>query len=344
MIDLHEELLNNHNIYSYSKEKIEDNLAGYLDLFDYNFDELIHKCINHTLEEIKNFGPTMYKVYTIPKRNGGNRTIAHPAKKLKLYQRELIKILDNILPIHPCSFAYKKNTSIKDNAEMHIKNSYLLKMDLSDFFNSITFDIVKENLTRHNIFLTKESYNLLKCIAFWCPSKSRDGKFILSVGAPSSPSLSNFIMYNFDETVNVICKSYNVTYTRYADDLFFSTNEKNTLEKLPNIINFILDTLFKSEININHSKTKFSSKAHNRHITGITLANNCKASIGRERKRNISSQVHKYKLGLLDNTQTKKLQGLIGFAKNIEPEFYQKLEKKYSIDIINKIKKGKLNE
>ena len=95
-------------------------------------------------QEIDDFvlsAPKMYKVYSIPKRTSGKRVIAQPAKRLKDYQRALISLLEQILPVHKSAFAYRKNLSVKENAMQHQNSSYLLKMDFQNFFYSITPDL-----------------------------------------------------------------------------------------------------------------------------------------------------------------------------------------------------------
>lgn len=166
-------------------------------------------------------GMKMYKVYSIPKRSGGNRVIAHPSKELKVFQRALIEIFEKQLPIHQSAYAYQKKRSIKDNALVHMKNQYLVKMDFLNFFNSIDESLLKDRFVKQDINFTDEDYLLLRGLVFWSPTKSNDGKVILSVGAPSSPILSNFVLYEFDSLISTVCDSLNVSYTRYADDLFF---------------------------------------------------------------------------------------------------------------------------
>ena len=90
--------------------------------------------------------PERYKVYKIPKRTPGEfRTIAHPARELKFVQRWLIKRVLCTLPVHSAAMAYRKDTSILDNAVQHAKHRYLLKMDIQDFFPSIK----PSDLTEH---------------------------------------------------------------------------------------------------------------------------------------------------------------------------------------------------
>jgi len=291
-------------------------------------------------QEISDFvlsAPKKYKIYTIPKRTSGTRVIAHPAKKLKEYQRALITQLKPLLPVHDAAFAYKKNTGIKQNARQHQKSRYLLKMDFQNFFHSITPELLFTIVKKHNIELTKDDKYLLEQILFFCPSKRTGGKLILSIGAPSSPLISNAILFFFDQVLQEVCKKQGITYTRYADDITFSTNIRNQLFEVPHMVKQILAEHFLGKITINESKTVFSSKAHNRHVTGVTITNEGNLSIGRERKRYISSLIHKFSLNQLPNEDFPYLQGLLAFSYDIEPMFKQRMIKKYSLDTINKI-------
>lgn len=290
-----------------------------------------------TKQEISTFvasAPKKYKIYTIPKRSSGTRVIAQPAKRLKDYQRCLIKFLETKLPIHDAAFAYKKNIGIKENAERHKKSNYLLKMDFQNFFYSITPKLFFAALKKHNIEFAVEDKNLLEKILFFNPSKKSGGKLVLSIGAPSSPFISNFIMHCFDETISKTCLSLNVDYTRYADDLTFSSNAKNILFSIPALVKETLRDHFDNAITVNEVKTVFSSKAHNRHITGITITNENKLSIGRQRKRYISSLIHRFSINQLDNEDVKHLQGLLAFCLNVEPDFVERMKKKYSTEIM----------
>ena len=183
--------------------------------------------------------PHKYKVYTIPKRTYGVRTIAQPTSELKKIQKITVDYLQKKLPIHPAASAYIKKKGIKNNALQHCNNQYLLKLDFEDFFNSITphlfWNICESILDFEPCDLEKTWYEK---ILFWCPSK-KSKKLILSIGAPSSPFISNFCMYLFDKSVHEYCEKYQITYTRYADDLTFSTNKKEILFTIPKIINDI---------------------------------------------------------------------------------------------------------
>jgi len=281
--------------------------------------------------------PHRYKIYTIPKRNlKGKRIIAHPSKELKFIQSIIVSYLKDILPVHESAYAYKKGVSIKDNAEVHNRTKYLLKMDFKNFFPSIIPEIFFSISSRLSIEFDDIDKLLLSNFLF-CKF-TKDDSLKLSIGAPSSPFISNFLMYMFDKEIEEICKDKNINYTRYADDLTFSTNKKNILFGITDIVENALKYNFKDKINLNKEKTIFSSRAHNRHITGITLTNDNKLSLGRERKRVLSSMVHKFTINKLDPDDTLKLQGYLSFAIYIEPSFYQRMCHKYGEDLLIKLK------
>jgi RNA-directed DNA polymerase len=174
-------------------------------------------------------------------------------------------------------------------------------------------------------------------LLFWSPSKSSSGKLILSIGAPSSPMLSNFFLYQFDVAIAEICSNQEIIYTRYADDLTFSTKHKEILFDIPKLITKELKDHFGDALNVNRRKTVFSSKGHNRHVTGITIDNKSNLSLGRERKRYIKHLVHQYQLQKLDKENVFHLKGLLAFAKHIEPKFITSLEAKYTANLITQI-------
>ena len=287
--------------------------------------------------KFQNLGSHAYRVYTIPKRKAGNRIIAHPAANLKKCQKQLISILEKHMPVHESAYAYVKGRGIKDNALVHSKCSYLLKMDFENFFNSITPTIFERHLDKLNIILSQEELSKLKQLIFWSPSKKKYGKLVLSVGAPISPFISNSVMYFFDEKILDFCSKNNINYTRYADDLTFSTNKQGLLFSIPEIIKEFLKDEFHGEIIINDRKTIFSSKAHNRHVTGITINNKGQVSLGRKRKKYVSSLIFNYINNNLDDEDIEHLIGLLAFCYSIEPDFLNRLSRKYNINIYDEL-------
>ncbi|CCW32813.1 Reverse transcriptase [Xenorhabdus nematophila F1] len=121
--------------------------------------------------------PKKYKVYSIPKRRSGNRIIAQPSKRLKEYQTAFLKCYK--LPVHHSAMAYRQGLSIKDNANYHKGNQYFLKMDLENFFNSITPDLLWQSWNKKEIFITESDRIILQRLLFWRPSKKNSGKLVL---------------------------------------------------------------------------------------------------------------------------------------------------------------------
>lgn len=272
---------------------------------------------------------THYKVFKIPKRTLGFRVIAQPTPKVKDIQRQLVDILSSNVLIHQSAMAYVKGVSIKSNAFKHSKSQFLLKTDFENFFNSITPEMLFESLSLQQVDISSSDKKILKECLFWNRTNKDEGKLILSVGAPSSPFVSNLIMYAFDKRIENFCTSKGIVYTRYADDLTFSSNKKGVLFILLKDLRLILNEEFNYKIVLNESKTVFSSKAHNRHVTGVTLTNNNKLSIGREKKRYISALIHKFKNNKLSNDDIHHLKGLLSFVSHIEDDFVERMSIKY---------------
>ncbi|MFT4925669.1 MAG: RNA-directed DNA polymerase [Phenylobacterium sp.] len=308
-------------------------------------EQLANKC-NENPKEIAKFifsAPQRYRVYNIPKRTHGFRTIAQPSKQLKIYQRAFIELYQSQMPVHTHSMAYKKGQSIKENALFHTKQHYLLKMDLENFFNSITPELFWDTWQRFNPLPPHNEQQWLEKLLFW-DKLNRPGhnlvpnqKLVLSVGAPSSPVMSNFCMFPLDQLLTQHCDDNNIHYTRYADDLTFSTNDKGALFPVVSVVQAKLIECFGQKLSINHRKTVFSSKRHNRHVTGITLNNEGQLSLGRERKRYIKHLVHQFLHNKLDLDNIKHLRGLLSFASHIEPQFILGLTTKYSRAVIKQI-------
>ncbi|QAX83237.1 RNA-directed DNA polymerase [Pseudomonas sp. DTU12.3] len=301
-------------------------------------EQLASKLLISTAELVTfvNTAPYRYKVYTIPKRGGrGVRVIAQPTEVLKVIQRMVLDSFLKDLPVHDCATAYRDGVSIKENAVAHLDSKYLLKMDFSEFFPSINPSDLILHIKKHKGSVSREDAYAVKKIFFW--ARKKDPLHRLSIGAPSSPFISNTLMYEFDCKVFDECARVGVNYTRYADDLTFTTNVRGVLFGLLDVVNKICAELTYPKLRINSDKTVFSSKGNNRHITGLVLTNDDKVSLGRERKRYFRSLIHKYSLGELSGEDIYALKGRLAFARHVEPEFYSAVVRKYGADLIASI-------
>lgn len=280
--------------------------------------------------------PHRYKKYDIPKRSGnGTRKIAQPSKQLKFIQKIILLKLEKLLTPHQSAYAYVKNKSIKDNATVHLDNRYLLKMDFKDFFPSITPELMFQEYARFGIVFSDDEKALLSNILFF--KLRKNSKLKLSIGAPSSPFISNIVMRHFDMVVSALCEDKKIKYSRYADDITFSSNIRDILFELPQEIASTLKKEGYHDITLNTEKTIFSSKKNNRHVTGVTLSNDKKLSIGRDKKRLLSASIHTFSLGKLCDKDIEKLKGELAFAFYIEPEFKVRMHKKYGSLICSRL-------
>ena len=285
---------------------------------------------------IANRASHSYKNYFIKKRStNGHRLISHPAQDLKLLQTWLATRLFSALPIHECVFSYRRDISIKRHAGMHRSSNYLLRIDITDFFPSISrrdiYHLLESNRDRYVPALTVEDLKLVLQIA--CKGNA------ITIGAPSSPILSNAILYNFDVHWAKRAKELAVTYTRYADDLYFSTNEPNILSQVLIEVRDNLNALDWPKLRINDAKTIFTSKKRRRVVTGLVLSSTNAISIGREKKRHIRSLIHQFILGKLPERDISYLKGYLSYAGNVEPAFVEALKRKYGEGFLKEISK-----
>jgi RNA-directed DNA polymerase len=265
-----------------------------------------------------------YKAYTIKKRDGKYRLIHHPSKELKALQRWLVHNVVTQLPVHSAALAYRIGQGIANNARAHVASRYLLRMDFQDFFPSITDKDVEMYL--ENAEFPKLQRWTPEDIDLFVTIVCRDGR--LTIGAPSSPGLSNAVCFNLDHQFDSAACEREVVYTRYADDLFFSTVYPDILKDFPQLVGGILKKIgCPAALVINESKTRHSSKRGRRQVTGLVLRSDEAVGVGRRRKRYIRSLV--YKFDSLNPAERRRLAGLIAFARNIEPDFVNALILKF---------------
>lgn len=275
-----------------------------------------------------------YKRYYISKKGGSYRTIDHPSKQLKAMQRWLLAYVISDLPVHPAAMAYRTGKSIYENASLHASSSYLLRMDCRDFFPSIT-----ENDLRLLIASRPATFGKWKPfeIELFCKLVCKNQR--LTIGAPSSPALSNAVCYDMDSELAAICKKLNVTYSRYADDLFFSAKLPNLLASLePQVSDVFSKLAFPKGLSLNPSKTRRSSKRGRRRVTGITLGTDGKPHIGRHLKRKIRAMIHR--LDTLNPGQRASLAGLIAYSGGFDPDFVNSLITKYGHAVVVKARES----
>ncbi len=268
-----------------------------------------------------------YKKFSVPKRGGsGSRTLYQPSREIKLLQRWCVKEVISRLPVHAAAMAYRDRIGIRATADLHAHGRFLCRLDFTDFFPSITARDI------HALFVENASRLLPHVegdddIQAFCNLTCRRG--CLVIGAPSSPALSNAIMREFDDVLWASCQARLICYSRYADDLFFSSNTQDALRPVED---FVAEALRESRcprLVVNQRKTVRSSMKTGRRVLGLVLSSEKKVSIGRKKKRYTRSLVFKAIGPGLEPAEVSRLNGMLSFFKSVEPSFLASLRKRY---------------
>lgn len=287
------------------------------------------------LDNLAHTASLRYRRYQIPKRSGGARTIDQPARELKSVQRWLASHIISVFPVHGAATAYAPGASIRRNASGHARSHYSVRLDFQDFFRSLTATDIEALCTaRHSLLPAGWSDNDSRFLTAICCRNRR-----LTIGAPSSPALSNVLCHELDSRIHALASARDVTYTRYADDIVLSCNAPNVLRPLCALVHDALSTLpYPSGLQLNFRKTRHSSRKRRRVITGVTLTSDGRISIGREHKRILRARVHQ--AGRLSDSELRRLAGDLGHVKSIEPNVLTRLATRYGAQVIAAIKTG----
>jgi retron-type reverse transcriptase len=231
-----------------------------------------------------------YATFKIPKKAGGEREICAPIDQLKLLQRRLANILyacrdeiDKESGLGSLSHGFRRGHSIVTNAKPHYGRRFVLNLDLKDFFPSFNFGRVRGFFIKSKAFeLNEKVATLVAQIACY--------QNVLPQGSPCSPVISDLVAHLLDARLAKMAKKEGVTYSRYADDLTFSTNKKSfpsalavqdaddtELWKLGDeLVSRITDAGFA----VNPDKTRMQCRNSRQLVTSLTV--NTKVNIRRE--------------------------------------------------------------
>jgi retron-type reverse transcriptase len=238
-----------------------------------------------------------YLKFKIPKKSGGHREISAPLGPLKAIQRNLATLLNECraeialaTPRRPLSHGFRESLSIITNAQFHTGRRYVLNVDLADFFPTFNFGRVRGFFMKGSDFLLHErAATVLAQIA--CYENS------LPQGSPCSPVIADMIGHLLDLKLVGLAKRTKSTYTRYADDLTFSTNQKTFPIALakpgaassdPWVIGDELQsTIAAAKFKINASKTRIQFRGSRQMVTGLTV--NTKVNVSQRYWRSVRS-------------------------------------------------------
>lgn len=208
------------------------------------------------LYAIANNPEKYYTTKYINKCDGTKRKLLVPNNYLKRIQHNILNNCLYGLSVSSYVKSYQRGISLKDNAYPHQNKKIILKMDIKDYFTSITFEELYKVLP-NTIFPQSIKVLLLKLCTY---------NDYLPQGSPTSPMLSNLVLKNFDNYIGKYCERKNISYTRYSDDLTFS-RDFNARE-ITNKVKAFLEEL---GYNINENKTKVITKKNRQQVTGLVV-------------------------------------------------------------------------
>lgn len=274
--------------------------------------------------EFCSLAPHRYKKFFIPKKNGaGLRLVAQPAKPLKRVQRWLVSEYLSKLPIHEAAAAYVSDKSILDNAKKHAGNKVLLKYDFKDFFPSIKPTDFLKLISNNAIEISAYEAEIFSRLIFWNPG-GKPG-LELCIGAPSSPVISNAVMFEFDSFVSKFCSSEFLTYTRYADDICISGNDSSIFESVDRFIKKQVFDMDSPNLLLNPNKTQFIDENTVKRFTGLFITQNDEITVGRQLKRKVRAMVHNFQHGNLSSKDKERLKGYLCYLNDVDPIYLRKI-------------------
>lgn len=228
-----------------------------------------------------------YQTFSIKKKSGSDRIINAPVKGLKSILRVLNFVLQCVYEPHEAATGFVANKSIVDNAKKHVGHNYVLNIDLKDYFHSFDRNKVKMGFM-YELFDSKKNMEplafLLSSLCTHPFEIEGEVKTVLPQGSPTSPTLTNMLCKKLDRRLSGLAKRFGASYSRYADDITFSSSH--------NIYN---DEAFNNELKriieedqglvINPKKTRLQKAGYRQEATGLIV--NTKVNVRRRYAKQI---------------------------------------------------------
>lgn len=213
-----------------------------------------------------------YNSFSVRKKSGGERIIHAPVNGLKHILKPLNVILNTIAEPHFKATGFVPGKSIVDNAKQHVGKHYVYNIDLKDFFHSFDRTWVKYGFMMPPFNLGKEREDLAFLLASLCTHPFEvDGRVqtVLPQGAPTSPTITNILCVKLDRRLNGLAKRFNITFSRYADDISFSS-DTNVFKK-ENFLNELNRIIEDQKLVINPTKTRTQMTGFRQEVTGLSV-------------------------------------------------------------------------
>lgn len=209
----------------------------------------------------------VYKTFEILKKSGTKRIINAPVNELELVLHCINVLIKAIAKPHPKAFGFVEGKSIVDGAKIHVGKNYVYNIDLKDFFHS--FDLNRVKMGFYNPpFNLKEDREPLAYMLACLTTYNIDGKRVLPQGSPASPSITNLLCWRLDHRLDGLAKRFGAEYSRYADDITFSSNHHCFKD---DFISELTKIITDQGLTINPAKTRLQTNNVRQEVTGLTV-------------------------------------------------------------------------
>lgn len=287
-----------------------------------------------------------YRVFEIRKRSGGNRLICAPHRTLRDVQtwihRRILVCPGAQAYIHKASTAYSSGSSILKNAERHSGATWMVKVDIKDFFESISERQVYYVFRKlgYPALLSFEMARLCTRVVpsradgvprpregmrRWKNSRRAGGATLyghqdqighLPQGAPTSAMLANLVVFALDERIQKIADEHGAAYTRYADDIVLSLGASDS-ERCRFIFNHVAHEIARFGFRINRVKSRVTGPGRRKIVTGLVI-NDSVPRLPKSVKDEVELAIYHIRVhGLLSHMERKSARRPSGYLNHL---------------------------
>ena len=301
--------------------------------------------------------PDTYRHFTIRKRSVGRRTISVPHPDVMTAQRWLTAYVLNKQPVHPASHAFKPGSSILRCAARHCGARWIVKMDISGFFGSISeiqvFHIFRQ--LGYQPLMAFELARLTTCVTdnlyrYARPQWRNHGRHStiekykdrrighLPQGAPTSPMLSNLVMRSLDEDIATAAQSAGLIYTRYSDDLTFSTRQDFSRSQAVKFTHVVANLLRTADLYPNKRKTVIIPPGARKVVLGL-IVDGAEPRLPRQFRDNLRQHLYYLeKFEPIEHMQLRGFETVLGMKRHIRGlvDFARMVDHPYGDDLLRR--------
>ncbi|MFZ9487558.1 MAG: reverse transcriptase family protein, partial [Alphaproteobacteria bacterium] len=271
-----------------------------------------------------------YARFTIPKRDGTERPIWAPLPRLKAAQRWVLRNIVERLPTHGSAHGFLAGRSTLTNATVHQNSNVVVKMDVEQFFPTVTWRRVKGVFRRAGY---REQISTL--LALLCTESPREiveyegkryfislGTRCLPQGAPTSPAITNALCLRLDRRITALAAKLGWRYTRYADDLTFSRPVGSPDASPAALIKIVTKIVNAEGFRVKGAKTRLHRSGGRQTVTGLVVNGEGAPRVPRKLRRQIKAAIHNLEKGkpLPEGETLARLQGYAAYIAMTNPE------------------------